>query len=86
MFDFVGVNLTKTNQKGSTNIHIVIPPKDNFNKDNEWGATFLGYFDYSTFSTFHMTIKSQNASATALYTITYSSGDPEIYLQDGLIS
>ena len=33
-----------------------------------------------------MTIKSQNASATALYTITYSSGDPEIYLQDGLIS
>jgi hypothetical protein len=33
-----------------------------------------------------MTIKSQNASVPALYTITYSSGDPEIYLQDGLIS
>jgi len=34
VFDFAGVNLTKTNPKGSTNIHIVIPPKDDFKKDN----------------------------------------------------
>lgn len=33
----------------------------------------------------HMTIKSQDKKE-AMYTITYSSGDPEIYLQDGLIS
>lgn len=33
-----------------------------------------------------MTIKSQNETQSAMYTITYSSGEPEIYLQDGLIS
>ena len=31
-----------------------------------------------------MHVKSKNGKE-AMYTITYSSGDPEIYLQDGLI-
>ena len=32
-----------------------------------------------------MHVKSKNGKE-AMYTITYSSGDPEIYLQDGLIN
>jgi hypothetical protein len=50
------------------------------------GRTYLGLFDYSTFNSIHMTIKSQNESVNALYSITYSSGEAEIFLQDGLIS
>jgi hypothetical protein len=86
VFDFDSVNLTKKNDKGSTNINIVIPPKDKSKDKDKLGGVFLGLYDYSTFDLFHMTIKSQNESATALYTVSYSSGDAEMFLQDGLIS
>lgn len=76
ILDFNGVNLTKTNVKGSSNIHITIPPKEAQKQERKMGTTFLGFYDYSTFNSLHMTIKSQNESANALYTITYSSGEP----------
>ncbi len=72
--DFAGVNLTKTNAKGSTNIHIVIPPKPKSKGPESFGGILLGLFDYSTFNSLHMIIKSQNESVGALYTVTYSSG------------
>jgi hypothetical protein len=34
---------------------------------------------------YHVTVKSLNASKAATYTISYSSGKRELYLQDGLI-
>lgn len=34
---------------------------------------------------YHVTIKSLNSSKAAAYTISYSSGKRELYLQDGLI-
>ena len=39
------------------------------------GAAFLGLYDFSSFNSLHMNIKSQNESVNALYTITYSSGE-----------
>lgn len=65
VFDFDQLNLTKKNAKGSNNIHIVIPPKQDKPKDEKkgtspWGATFLGLYDYSTFNSLHMVVKSQN--------------------------
>lgn len=75
IFDFDQVNLTKKNEKGSNNIHITIPPKDKSKSVSTLGATFLGLYDYSSFNSLHMNIKSQNESVNALYTITYSSGE-----------
>lgn len=36
-------------------------------------------------TSYHVKIKSLNASKAATYTISYSSGKRELYLQDGLI-
>jgi len=33
-----------------------------------------------------MTIKSKDSKAKALYTVTYSSGELDTYLQDGLVT
>jgi len=43
-------------------------------------------FDFSTFNTFHLSIKLVDKKSNGIYTITYSSGDPEVFLQDGLIT
>lgn len=74
--DFSTLNLNKKNIKGSNNIHIVIPPKFKEKTDSPLGGTFLGIFEYSIFNALHLTIKSQNDSQSAMYTITYSSGEP----------
>jgi len=39
-----------------------------------------------TFSSLHLTIKALNNKGATAYTITYSSGERETYLQDGLIT
>jgi hypothetical protein len=33
-------------------------------------------FDFSTFTELYLTIRMQNKTGSAIYTITYSSGDP----------
>ena len=47
---------------------------------------FFSAFARSTFDSYHLVVKTQDPKATALYSITYSSGDHQTYLQDGLIS
>jgi hypothetical protein len=39
----------------------------------------------SDFKIYHLTVKSKNSEKAASYTITYSSGKRETYLQDGLL-
>lgn len=39
-----------------------------------------------TFISLHLTIKALNNKGATAYTITYSSGERETYLQDGLIT
>lgn len=45
---------------------MVIPPKQKKKEEGErkglgpWGEAFLGLYDYSTFNSLHMVIKSQN--------------------------
>ncbi len=43
-------------------------------------------FALSSFVHLHLVVVSQNPKEQATYTITYSSGDPVSYLQDGLIT
>lgn len=84
--DFEKVDITKTNSAGSKNVHIVIPPKDLTHEKKELGASYMTSFGMSSFFHLHLVVTSQNAKESAIYTITYSSGDPVVYLQDGLIS
>ena len=39
-----------------------------------------------TFMSLHLTIKALKGKGATAYTITYSSGERETYLQDGLIT
>jgi hypothetical protein len=43
-------------------------------------------FGLSSFVHLHLIVNSQNPKESAVYTITYSSGEAITYLQDGLIS
>jgi hypothetical protein len=43
-------------------------------------------FDFSTFNSLHLSVRLLNKTSSATYTVTYSSGDPEVFLQDGLIT
>lgn len=43
-------------------------------------------FGLSSFVHLHMIVTSQNPKESAVYTISYSSGEAIIYLQDGLIT
>jgi hypothetical protein len=43
-------------------------------------------FGMSSFLHLHLTVVSQDPKQSAIYTITYSSGESVVYLQDGLIS
>lgn len=84
--DFEKVDLTKTNPKGTKNIHITIPPKDLVPVEKELGTTHMSSFGLSNFIHLHLTIESQDLSKPASYSITYSSGEAVVYLQDGLIT
>jgi len=46
----------------------------------------MSSFGLSTFVHLHITVESQDSKEKALYSITYSSGNPTVYLQDGLIT
>lgn len=72
--DFEKVDLTKTNPKGSKNIHITVPPKDLTPAEKELGTTHMSSFGMSNFVHLHVTIESQDLSKTASYSITYSTG------------
>ena len=43
-------------------------------------------FGLSSFVHLHLAVTSQNPKESAIYTITYSSGEAVVFLQDGLIS
>jgi hypothetical protein len=45
----------------------------------------MNSFAMSSFTHLHLAVSSQNSKESAIYTITYSSGEPILYLQDGLI-
>lgn len=73
-------------------IHIVIPAQDHKQKSLDksldiLGAPWMTSFSLSdTFSSLHLTIKALNGKGATAYTVTYSSGERETYLQDGLIT
>jgi hypothetical protein len=46
----------------------------------------MSSFGLSSFVHLHLVVTAQNPKEKALYTITYSSGEAVVYLQDGLIS
>ena len=50
------------------------------------GSSDMTSFGLSSFINLHITVESQDHSKAAAYTITYSSGDPVLFLQDGLIT
>ncbi len=88
--DFNNINITKTNDKDKNLIHILVPAQDHKQKADSpfqlLGTPWMSSFGLSdTFSYLHLTIRAVNKGATA-YTITYSSGERETYLQDGLIT
>jgi hypothetical protein len=84
--DFEKIDLTKTNAAGSKNIHFTIPPKDLAKENKQLGSTYMTSFGMSSFTHLHLIITSQNPKESAIYTITYSSGESVVFLQDGLIS
>lgn len=84
--DFEKIAISKTNPAASKNIHITIPPKDITKQKKELGATYMTSFGLSSFTHLHLIVASQNPKESAIYTITYSSGEAVLYLQDGLIT
>jgi hypothetical protein len=84
--DFEKIDITKTNKAGSKNIHIVIPPKDLAKEQKQLGQSYMTSFGLSSFVHLHLIVTSQDPKQSAIYTITYSSGEVVVYLQDGLIS
>ena len=89
--DFSGVNITKKNEKGSNHLLITIPPKNETNPvpaalGSLLGRIFYSRYGYSSFTNFHVEVKSQDPKVKAMYAITYHSGESEVYLEDGLIS
>lgn len=77
-------------------MHFVVPAQGKKSLPNsnnkETGLQLLGTpwmtsFGLSeTFSSLHLTIKALNNKGATAYTVTYSSGERETYLQDGLIT
>lgn len=86
MHDFEKVDISKTNDKGSKNIHITIPPKDLTPEEKALGASHMSSFGLSSFVHLHIVVESQEADKSAAYSITYSVGAPVVFLQDGLIT
>ena len=51
------------------------------------GGVYYDAFRYSnTFRSLIITVKSENEKMPAAYTISYSSGERETYLEDGLLT
>lgn len=81
------------NQSGSGVISFTIPGSSKFSqnkesklKDSTQGEATTNAFVYSEkFIVFHVTVKSASSNPS-LYTISYSTGEREFDLQDGLIT
>lgn len=90
--DYQKLSITKEKDPKTNNIHIVIPPIEEKKSDSDFGMTTLGGIFYDAFkysNTFRylvVSVKSKNSQAPAAYTITYSSGERETYLEDGLLT
>lgn len=84
--DFEKIDINKSNAANSKNIHIVIPPKDLVRESKQLGQTYMTSFGLSSFTHLHLVVSAQDPKQSAIYTITYSSGETVVYLQDGLIS
>ena len=50
------------------------------------GQAMTGFAFNEKFAVYHVTVKSKDSSKPSIYTITYSSGEREFDLQDGLIT
>lgn len=82
--------LIKSTSQNNKLIHFFIPGK-HFNEDKgnktDLGEAIINSFTMSsTFSTFHLILNNKNVNKSSSYTITYSSGENKIFLQDGLIT
>ena len=84
--DFEKVDIVKVNQKGSKNIHVIVPPKDLTPEEKELGTSHMSSFGLSSFVHLHIVVESQDVGKAVIYSITYSVGSPVVYLQDGLIT
>jgi len=72
--DFDQVNITKVNEENNNHIGITVPPKNESKNSPLWGSILYSMFTHSTFMSYHVTIESKEPNATAMYSITYSSG------------
>lgn len=86
--DFAGTFVTKSNE-GQNHLLISVPPPNDSNNSNStplWERVFFSAFAQSTLKSYHVEVKSQDGKTNAAYSITYSSGEVETFLQDGLIA
>ena len=85
------VSLLKSTESGKKTVHFFLPKSYSFPSQpalpSDNSAASFGAFEYSnTFGSFHMTVGSRNPNATATFSISYSSGENQVRLQDGLIT
>lgn len=87
LYDFGKVHINKTNDKGSSNIHIVVPSEDLAAEKKETEFTsLLQPYALSNFAQLHLIVEPENSKEPANYIVTYSTGEPTAYLEDGLIT
>jgi hypothetical protein len=70
-------------------IHIVIPPVEKKKTDSPLALGGSYYDSYSLSTTFRylqVKVSSKSGKLGTSYTITYSSGSREVYLEDGLMT
>ena len=83
------INFTKKSSEKSKVIHFFV--KGNFTRKDKnvlnSNESLANTFDLSSsFNNFFLNIISTDSENSCLYSITYSSGESQIYLQDGLIT
>lgn len=80
----------KSTEHGRKTVHFFIPKSYHYVDQQaplENGVSSFGSFDYSSaFGSFHLVIRGQDANTTVTFSITYSSGQNRVKLQDGLIT
>lgn len=84
--DYGSLMLTKLKDPSSSNIMIVLPPKKtNENTLGKLGAVSYDAYSYSSVFRFVIIeVKSKDPARSISYTISYSSGEREVYLEDGM--
>ena len=86
--DYEDLKVTKSSSEKNHTVLIAIPAKDMNKKDNKNknAVASLSGYDYSFFHSIHLRIKSKDSKKGAMFTVSYSMGEPAMYLQDGLIT